>query len=131
MINFPIANPSSKTYMRSLCMYAKLRNRIRPSYTLPTFSFPFFLPFLLFFFSVSQFTGNGLPPPPLGWLARNTPGGFVTGGWARFCGLAEPALTFYGYVTTPRGQNRNPIPVNSPWNRTLRWRHRPRNGISL
>lgn len=129
MINFPIANLPRPTCDRYACMQnCEIASDllIRSLHS----RFPFFSLFF-FFFSVSQFTGNGLPPPPLGWLARNTPGGFVTGGWARFCGLAEPALTFYGYVTTPRGQNRNPIPVNSPWNRTLRWRHRPRNGISL
>lgn len=130
MINFPIANPSSKTHAIAMhvCKIAKSHQTFLYA---PYILVSLFSPFSSFFFSVSQFTGNGLPPPPLGWLARNTPGGFVTGGWARFCGLAEPALTFYGYVTTPRGQNRNPIPVNSPWNRTLRWRHRPRNGISL
>lgn len=128
MINFPIANPSKTTIAMHVCKIAKSHQTFLYA---PYILVSLFSPFSSFFFSVSQFTGNGLPPPPLGWLARNTPGGSVTGGWARFCGLAEPALTFYGYVTTPRGQNRNPIPVNSPWNRTLRWRHRPRNGISL
>lgn len=128
MINFRagrILDPSSKTAIAMhVCKIAKSHQTFL--YT-PTFPFP---PFLFPFFSFHQH-GNG--PPSLGRQARNTPGGFVTGGWARFCGLAEPALTFYGHVTTPppRGQNRNPIPVNSPWNRTLRWRHRPRNGISL
>lgn len=99
---------------QSLCMHAKLRNRIRPSAFLysPTF-LPFspffslsFLSFLLLFFS---FRSTVMAPRlPLGWPARNTPGGFVTGGWPGSCGLAEPALTFYGYhATTARAKSKS------------------------
>lgn len=111
LINFP------QTYLsifqdrnRYACMQnCEIASDRSPSYIPPRFPFPFFslsfLSFLLFF----SFRSTVMAPRlPLGWPARNTPGGFVTGGWPGSCGLAEPALTFYGYhATTARAKSKS------------------------
>lgn len=97
LINFLLRAPLLLPRPQSLCMYAKSRNCIRPpSYTPPSrFSLPFPppsllpSPFLLFFVS---------RPSPRSASATL---GVLSQGDGRFCGLAEPAPTFYGYVTTP------------------------------
>lgn len=90
-------SPSSKTAIAMhVCKIAKLHQTafLHSSLSLlsslsPSLSSPF--PFSSFF----RFTAL----PSVG--QRETPLGVLSQGDGRFCGLAEPAPTFYGYVTTP------------------------------
>lgn len=126
LINFLLRAPLLLPRPQSLCMYAKSRNCIRPpSYTPPSrFSLPFPLP-LFFFFS---FHG-----PPLGRPARNTPGGFVTGGWpvlrpGRAC---ANVLRLRYHATSTASKIEIPFPLILHGIELCGGDTGPRNGISL
>lgn len=91
---------------QSLYMYAKheIASESARSVFLPPLTHSF-LPFpsfpLLFFSFFFRFTVYHVTQRSPYLASAKHPRGFGHRGDGRFCGLAEPALTFYGHVTTP------------------------------